>query len=84
MVEIFEIKDDDALIGHLRACGVSNPGDFLDQTAENMQLLLQERCGVHISLTTLGKWRAACQKALEDLPWMRNWVHRSVAGSGAS
>ena len=42
MVEIFEIKDDDALIGHLRACGVSQSGDFLDQTAENMQLLLQE------------------------------------------
>ena len=78
MVEIFD--DNQALLGHLRACGVSNPGDLLDQTAGTMQRLLRERCGVSQSLAVVGKWREACQKALEEHSWMRNWVHRSVAG----
>ena len=80
MVEIFD--DDHVLLSHLRACGVSNPGDFLDQTAGTMQGLLRERCSVSKSLATMEKWRESCQNALNDHAWMRNWVHRSVAGAG--
>ena len=81
MVEIFD--DDHQLLDQLRLCGVSNPGDMLDQTAETMQKLLHDRCGLTKSLERINVWRDTCKVAISDYPWMRGWVHRPILGAMA-